>query len=87
MNDTLKYIFSVIKAVKASMEEDNYVIIPDDVQISTLVPAKIKESKICFHIPINDQTHFEKVGSTIRVFRPISELYKDSFIIITKQND
>ena len=87
MNDTLKYIFSVIKAVKASMEEDNYVIIPDDVQISTLVPAKIKESKICFHIPINDQTHFEKVGSTIRVFRPISELYKDSFILITKQND
>lgn len=86
-NDLLTYIFSIIKAIKSSFDENDYVIVPDDVQVSMLVPTQIHENKISFHIPLNDQSQFKTLGNSIRIFRPISELYKNSFILITKADE
>lgn len=87
LTDSFKYIFAVIKAIRAYYEEDNYVIIPDDIQIHTLISSTFHNSKISFTIPFTKQTKFSTIGQSIRVFRPVSELYKDSFILISKEDD
>ena len=87
LKDALKHIFSIIKAIKSYYEEDNYVIIPDDIQISVMIQSTFHDNKISFFIPLTDETKFSNLGHSIRVFRPVSELFKDAFILITMEND
>ncbi len=83
LSELLVYIFAIIKAMKAESEADNFAIIPDDAEISAIIDVKITEEKIGFKIPLSTLTSFEN----IRVFRPTSELYKNSFVFITKDAD
>ena len=85
--DLLVYVFAIIKSMKAQVEDDNYVLVPDDADISILINSEIHDRKIFFHIPRTEETNFDSLGPEIRVFRPTSELYKHSFIFITKKND
>jgi hypothetical protein len=86
-SDLCIYIFSIIKIYKAKIEENNFVIVPDDAKIIALIQSSIIEEKIVFRIPLNEQTSFNKLRMSLRIFRPTSELYKNSFIFIASETD
>ena len=79
------YVFSIIKSIKAYAEENTFVLIPEDVQIHAIINSYIQDNKIIFTIPTNVHDNLSDLGSKLRVFRPISELYKNSFVFITKE--
>lgn len=87
LSDLLKYIFSIIKAMKAREDGENFVIIPDDADLTALIPADRTDEKITFHIPLSELTTTNIVQANIRVFRPTSELFRDSFVFIAKEDE
>jgi hypothetical protein len=87
LSDLCLYIFAIIKSVKASLEDDTYKIVPDDAVILSLVESSIFEDKIRFTIPDQYRDKISNLGTGIRVFKPISQLYKNSIIIITSNSD
>lgn len=82
--DLSKYIFAIIKAIKASFEGNSYTIIPDDAKILCNIEASRSNKKITFHVPFATE-QLKNLTSQIRIFRPVSELYKNSFVFFTEE--
>ena len=83
LTDLLKYIFVIIKSIKATVEDVPYTIIPDDAEILFNIETTIHDNKITFNIPVNEERLSNKLNTDLRVFRPISELHKNNFIFFT----
>jgi hypothetical protein len=87
LSDLCLYIFAIIKSVKASLEDDTYKIVPDDAEILSLLTTSIENDKIKFFIPEKFKNLISNLGPSLRIFRPSSHLYKDSVLVITRDND
>jgi hypothetical protein len=87
LSDLCLYIFAIIKSVKASLEDDTYKIVPDDAEILSLLTTSIENDKIKFFIPEKFKDVISNLGPSLRIFRPSSHLYKNSVLVITRDND
>ena len=79
-SELCKYIFDIIKSVKASLDSNSFKIVPDDASNLQLISTHCLNDKISFTIRLANDFH---VSDSFRVFRPTSELYKHALIFIT----
>lgn len=83
-SDLCKYIFAIIKSVKADMEGSSFQIVPDDAERLTRIESVINQDTITFIFPYRETM---KLSDTVRIFRPNSELYRNSVIFISFDPD